>query len=88
MSASLITFLLFLASVSLLLWSPEATVPQGLLLLVWSALGFASGIALLFSLFTLWWPPVQGWAVFWSAASLLALFVVMVAKTKPRDWVD
>lgn len=86
MSASLITFLLFLASSSLLLWSPEAAAARALQVLVWSALGFATGIALLACLFTVWWPPAQSWALFWSGASAVALVFVVLTKSKPSDW--
>lgn len=70
MSAGLLTFLLFVGAVVLQLWRPEGTSMAWVRALVGGALAFLSGIALLFSLFTVWWPPTMGWAVMWSGASV------------------
>ena len=86
MSSSSTTFLLFLASVGLFLWRPQATGAKGLHLLLWSALLFFSSIALLFALFTVWWPPSHWLAVAWSLGALGVLALTATSRTEPRDW--
>ena len=55
-------------------------------MLLWAGLSFLSIIALLFTLFTVWWPPTQTWAVIWSLAAVALLVVSAVSNTKPTDW--
>lgn len=88
MNASAISFLLFLGSLALIFWKPQAAAATALRMLIWAGLGFLSVIALLFSLFTVWWPPAQVWSVIWSGAAVLFLVVIFVSQTRPTDWLN
>ncbi len=88
MNASFLTFLLFAASLALLRWKPESKSTTGLRMVCWFALGFLAIVALLASLFTVWWPPAQGWAVVWSAGAVGVLALVAVSGSRPTDWLN
>ena len=85
MKFSAITFILFLGALALFFWRPQAPAAIALRVLVWFGLSFLSGVALLASLFTVWWPPAQVWSVVWSGASVLVLLVVLISQTRPAD---
>ena len=82
MNASQITFMLFLASLVLLFWKPEVTAAKALHVVLWGIMGFLCCLALLFALFTVWWPPTQTWSIVWCLAALAALASAAVSRTK------
>jgi hypothetical protein len=55
-------------------------------MLLWAILSALSCIALLFSLFTVWWPPTQTWSIVWSLAAMALLLLIALANTEPADW--
>ena len=86
MNAGALTFLLFLGALGLSRWKPQTSANTALRMLIWGLLSFLSSVALLFSLFTVWWPPTQVWAVVWSSAAVVVLLVIIVSNTQPADW--
>ena len=72
-SPNLITFLLLVFCGALQYWKPEGTATKGLRALVSGLLFFVCGPALLFALFTLWWPLKQWGALLWSGAAVAIL---------------
>jgi hypothetical protein len=88
MNASFLTFFLFAASMALLRWKPASKATTGLRMVSWFALGFLAIVALLASLFTVWWPPAQTWAVIWSAGAVAVLAMVAVSGSSPTDWLN
>ena len=85
MSSDFGNFLMFLAALALQRWKPQATAARALRVLVWSALAFVSGLALLFSLLTLWWPPAHLWAVIWSGAALATLTFTAISHSAASE---
>jgi hypothetical protein len=86
LSAAFVSFLLFLSSLGLLIWKPRSAAASGSRMLLWAVLGFFVVIDVLFSLFTVWWPPTQTWSVVWSMAAALCLLIVLMSNTKATDW--
>jgi hypothetical protein len=86
LSAAFISFVLFLSSLGLLIWKPQSAAASGSRMLVWAVFGFFVVIDVLFSLFTVWWPPTQTWSVVWSVAAAICLLIVLVSNTKATDW--
>ena len=75
LTSNITAFLVFLAVLAVLRWQPDAGAAKALRVVLWTALSAFAGLLLLFSLFTLWWPPAHVGAVFWSTAALMALVV-------------
>lgn len=88
MTPSFLSFLLFLGSLGLLVWKPEAPEGHGVRMLAWGVLGFVSIIDLLFSLFTVWWPPAHMGSVVWSAAAVAVLAWIAISNARPTDWLQ
>ena len=76
MSSDVGNFLMFLAALALQRWKPQATAARALRVLVWSALAFVSGLALLFSLLT----PTVGFMTTYILPTFVFLFEGMSLK--------
>ena len=77
---SFLTFLLAVAAFLLLWWEPTRLRVKAVHWLLYVAIGFLSGVFWLFAMFTLWWPPKDGFAVLWSSIALVILAAVAMRR--------
>jgi hypothetical protein len=79
---------LFASAVGLFAWRPDGRLFRVLHFLLWGLVFMGALVGVVFSLFTLFWPPTKHWALVWSCGALVALFMTAVSRGAPSftEW--